>query len=150
MKLRPEVYPREDYWDALQMMANRMSVSQHKYGALEDNYPHKVKSLESAEIRIHKYLVTGNTEFLLDAANQMVIEFLFPSHGGAHFRATDSDESPGLSVIEADIPENVVLLKDAHGTVVGKLIYEKGFTEEQRQQLDIHFTDTYYDMKKEG
>lgn len=96
MKLRPEVYPREDYWNAIQMMANRMAFSEPKYGPLEDNYPHRKNSLLSAEERIQKYKETGNTEWLIDAANQLVIEALFPSHILAHFRATDSDESPGI------------------------------------------------------
>lgn len=96
MKLRPEVYPRDGYWDAIQKMANRMSVSQHKYGDLESNYPTPKNSLKTAKERLDLYYSTGNTEFLLDAANQLVIEHLFPTHKNAHFRATDSDESPGL------------------------------------------------------
>lgn len=90
------VYPREDYWDAIQKMANRMAFSEQKYGPLEDNYPAPGNSLKSAEERIKRYLNTGNTEFLLDAANQIIIEFLFPAHRKAFFRATNSDESPGI------------------------------------------------------
>lgn len=96
MKLRPEVYPREDYWDAVQKMANRMAFSEPKYGPLEENYPHKKNSMATADTRIAQYWETGNVEFLLDAANQLIIEALFPSHVKAHFRATDSNESPGL------------------------------------------------------
>ncbi len=95
-RVRTFVYPREDYWAAIQMMANRMAVSEQKYGVLEINYPGPGNSLASLIERLGKYDDTGNTEWLLDVANQAVIEFLFPSHALAHFRATDSDESPGI------------------------------------------------------
>jgi len=95
-ELRTWVYPREDYWDAIQKMANRMGVSEQKYGPLEQNYPQPKDSLVTAEERIQKYKDTGNVEWLFDAANQLIIEALFPRHVLAHFRATDSDESPGL------------------------------------------------------
>jgi hypothetical protein len=95
-KIRAWVYPREDYWAAVQMMANRMSVSEQKYGPLEDNYPEPADSVKTLHERLDLYLTTGNTEWLLDVANQAVIEFLFPSHPVSHFRPTDSDESPGL------------------------------------------------------
>ncbi len=96
MEVRQHVYPNDDYWEAIQKMANRMAFSEQKYGPLEASYPLKVHSLASAMKRIEMYKETGNTEWLLDAANQLIIEVLFPSIVGAHFRATDSDESPGL------------------------------------------------------
>jgi hypothetical protein len=95
-EIKSKPYDRPDYIDALQKMLNRMAVSQHKYGSLEDNYPYPVDALKNADARIQMYLETGNTEFLLDAANFMVIEHLRPRHGRAHFQATDSDASPGL------------------------------------------------------
>lgn len=79
----------------LQGMVDRMAVSYHKYGAVADAYPHPVNALKSLQQRLEKYLETGNTEFLIDAANFCMIEFLRPSVDGATFRATDSDESPG-------------------------------------------------------
>jgi hypothetical protein len=33
----------------------------------------------------------------MDAGNCAMIEFMFPQHPNAHFRATDSTESPGRS-----------------------------------------------------
>ncbi len=79
----------------LQGMVNRMAVSFHKYGALAKAYPHDLNALASLQQRLDEYLRTGNTEFLIDAANFAMIEFLRPSIKGAHFRPTDSDESPG-------------------------------------------------------
>lgn len=95
-KLRPYVYPREDYWDAVQKMANRMAFSEQKYGTLEENYPEPKSAYSSLKERLELYFNTGNTEWLLDVANFAVIEFLLPSHKNAHFRATGSEESPGL------------------------------------------------------
>lgn len=54
------------------------------------------KAIDSAEERLRLYRETGNTEWLVDLANFAMIEFMHPSHPQAHFRATGSDESPGL------------------------------------------------------
>ena len=79
-----------------QAMANRMAVSFHKYGAVNANYPRRFDAVAEARRRLDKYEETGNTEWLVDAANFAMIEFMAPSHEAAHFRATDSDESPGV------------------------------------------------------
>lgn len=72
-----------------------MEVSFHKYGPLKNAYPHKVDALKSLLLRIEKYRETGNTEFLIDAANFAMIEFMRPSVKDAKFVATDSNASPG-------------------------------------------------------
>lgn len=79
----------------LQGMANRMAVSFHKYGALADGYPLRVSALASLQQRLDMYRETGNTEYLIDAANFAMIEYMHPAHPLAHFAATDSDGSPG-------------------------------------------------------
>lgn len=76
-------------------MQNRMVVSYAKYGPIRDAFPKKINAIESLQKRLDKYLETGNTEWLVDAANFALIEYLCPSHPNAHFRATDSDESIG-------------------------------------------------------
>lgn len=76
-------------------MLARMTVSFHKYGPLSRAYPHKVSAVRSLKERLEKYVETGNTEWLIDVANFAMIEFMRPSHEKAHFRGTDSDESPG-------------------------------------------------------
>jgi hypothetical protein len=76
-------------------MVNRMAMSFFKYGAVADAYPHKVNALESLKLRIQKYQETGNTEYLIDAANFCMIEFMHPKLDNAKFEATDSDGSPG-------------------------------------------------------
>lgn len=79
----------------VQGMANRMSLSFLKYGAVADAYPEKVNALESMQVRLAKYAATGNTEFLEDAANFLMIEFMHPRHPEAYFAGTDSKDSPG-------------------------------------------------------
>lgn len=80
------------FWD---LMKNRMAMSYAKYGPLADAFPDKVNALHSLLDRIRKYEQTGNTEFLVDAANFAMIEFMRPSKSGAHFAATDAKDSPG-------------------------------------------------------
>lgn len=79
----------------IQGMRDRMIVSFHKYGPLTEAYPHKVSAIASLTDRIRKYAETKNTEFLIDAANFAMIEFMHPSIEGAFFAGTDDDQSPG-------------------------------------------------------
>jgi hypothetical protein len=72
-----------------------MEVSYAKYGPVKDAYPHKVDAMESAQKRIDRYHSTGNKEWLMDAANFLMIEYMLPRHPHAHFRATETHESPG-------------------------------------------------------
>lgn len=82
----------EEFWAK---MKNRMEVSYHKYGPVRDSqFTHQ--SIADLKKRIQMYEETGNTEWLVDGANFCMIEFMFPSHPKAHFRATDSQESPGI------------------------------------------------------
>lgn len=78
-------------------MRNRMATSYFRYGSVRHNYPHKNNALASMQQRIDLYQKTGNTECLMDAANFLMIEFMRPSHPQAHYRPTDSSESPGVT-----------------------------------------------------
>jgi hypothetical protein len=86
-----------------QGMVDRMGVSWFKYGPVADAYPSKVRALTldgdteegSLEKRLQRYRETGNREWLMDVANFAMIEFMHPRHPAAHFRSTDSHESPG-------------------------------------------------------
>lgn len=86
----------------LQGMVDRMGLSYFKYGLVEEAYGPRVvnrgDALRSMRKRLDKYRETGNTEWLMDAANFDMIEFMFPDHEEAHFRPTDADESPGRIV----------------------------------------------------
>lgn len=85
-------------FDELRM--NRVKTSFYKYGSAEDNFGKKlVDAKKSLELCVEKYNTTGNTEYLLDAANYLMFEFMYPTHENAHFLATDSGESAGIAGI---------------------------------------------------
>jgi hypothetical protein len=79
----------------VQGMADRMAVSFCKYGRVAEAYPSRVDAIASLKLRLEKYAKDGNTEWLMDVANFAMIEFMHPRHEKAHFRPTDSKESPG-------------------------------------------------------
>jgi hypothetical protein len=79
----------------VQGMADRMGVSFCKYGRVAEAYPSRVDAIASLRARLDRYEATGNTEWLMDVANFAMIEYMHPRHQKAHFRATDSKESPG-------------------------------------------------------
>ncbi|MEZ0060886.1 hypothetical protein ABIF26_006429 [Bradyrhizobium elkanii] len=81
----------------VQGMRDRMVVSFYKYGKVADAAG-KVNMVASLTDRLRKYAETKNTEFLIDAANFAMIEFMFPSVEGAFFAGTDDDQSPGRRV----------------------------------------------------
>lgn len=85
----------EDVQDWLQKAFNRTGVSYHKYGPLAENFPDNRTGIDQVKQRVALYEETGNLEWVVDALNYCLIELLLPSHPDAHFRATDSDESPG-------------------------------------------------------
>lgn len=90
--------PKEysDQFDKLRQ--NRVEVSYHKYGPAEINYKEKlVDALKSAELCVDKYRKTGNTEYLCDAANYLMFEFMYPQVPGTYFKATDSKDSAGVA-----------------------------------------------------
>lgn len=77
---------------------NRVEVSFFKYGPASENFGRKlVNALESHDKCVKKYLETGNTEYLCDAANYLMFEFMYPQREGAYFKATDSNGSAGIS-----------------------------------------------------
>lgn len=115
----------ENSIDFHQGMVNRMDLSFAKYGRYKANAIGELKkdyikdlsntlsnflakwdgkqassansnTTSSILLRLIKYLNTGNTEWLMDVGNFAMIEFVCPQVPKAHFRATDSHESPGL------------------------------------------------------
>lgn len=80
-----------------ELRKNRVETSYFKYGSAKKNFSTgNVNALESMKLCVEKYIETGNTEFLCDAANYLMFEFMYPQHEKAHFRATDSSESAGI------------------------------------------------------
>ena len=105
----------------LQGIADRMAMSWFKYGNVADAYPKKVNAIESLMLRLVRYMgvdrfraaaesvlakmervdqephrrASNNTEYLIDAGNFAMIEFMRPSIEGAFYEPTDSNGSPG-------------------------------------------------------
>lgn len=80
-----------------ELRKNRVEVSYFKYGPARKNFrTGNVKAIPTMEKCIEKYNSTGNTEYLVDAANYLMFEFMYPQHSKAHFKATDSNESAGI------------------------------------------------------
>lgn len=88
----------EDYSDRFdELRKNRVELSHEKYGSVRKNYrAGNIDALASMLKCVEKYRATGNTEYLCDASNYLMFEFMFPQVPGAHFRATDSSESAGI------------------------------------------------------
>lgn len=76
---------------------NRVETSYYKYGPARKNFSTgNVQAIPTMELCVKKYQETGNREYLLDAANYLMFEYMFPQHPKAHFRATSSEESAGI------------------------------------------------------
>lgn len=87
----------------MQGMVNRMLVSYHKYGHIKDAVTAGVDCIASAQQRVKKYYETGNTEYLMDAANYLMMEYMHPSHEEAHFDA--ASRSPGRTLKDGRITD---------------------------------------------
>lgn len=80
-----ETMPTEysDRFDELRQ--NRVEVGYYKYEPAKVNYKYgMIKALESAKLCIDKYIKTGNTEYLCDAANYLMFEFMYPQKPGSY------------------------------------------------------------------
>lgn len=92
-----------------ELRKNRVEVSFYKYGSAKKNFgDHLVNALETMQMCIDKYKDTKNTEYLCDAANYLMFEFMYPSLDGAYFKATDSSQSAGISGFTIKDIENEV------------------------------------------
>jgi hypothetical protein len=93
LKIPTSVPESEMNTEFLQGMIDRRAVGYHKYGSA---FNKKSDYLRDIGLRVSKYINTGNTEWLMDVAVFAWLEFQRPSVEDAHFRATDSNESPGV------------------------------------------------------
>jgi hypothetical protein len=71
------------------LMYHRILMGEYRYGPIPD-YP--VNWLRDVERTIGNYKRTGNTEFLVDAANYVMLEFLHGNHPEKHFAVNDDGE----------------------------------------------------------
>ena len=74
------------------LMRNRLLMGAFRYERLnspnKSNYPTATEAIK----RICKYIESGNTEHLVDAANMCLIEFLHGKHPNKHFSSIDDGE----------------------------------------------------------
>ena len=91
------------------LMDAAMCVSGFKYGPTADGFPEHVDAIKSLKTRLREYAATGNVEFLVDAANFAMIEFMHPRKKKAYYAATDSKASPGRVT---DVGETAMSNKD--------------------------------------
>lgn len=83
-----------------ELRKNRVRTSYYKYGSIKVNATNNLYDImETCQMCIEKYKQTGNTEYLCDAANYLMFEFMYPQKDGAYFKATSSRESAGLAGI---------------------------------------------------
>lgn len=76
---------------------DRVEMSFYKYGSAKVNFGMKlVDAMATHDLCIDKYKETGNTEYLLDAMNYLMFEFMYPQKPGAFFKSTDSNGSAGI------------------------------------------------------
>lgn len=89
---------KQEYSDRFdELRRNRMKMSYYKYGPVRKNYSNgNIQAIPTLKKCLEKYEQTGNTEYLVDAANYAMLEFMYPQHQKAHFRATGSEESAGI------------------------------------------------------
>jgi hypothetical protein len=84
-----KTYDNQKYADALQQLVNRMSSLEHAQGPFEELYPIPHRAWQQINDRVELYLKTGDTQFLLDAANFALMEYLRPSIPSAFMRTQE-------------------------------------------------------------
>lgn len=96
--MQTKINMSKEYSDEFdELRKNRVKMSFYKYGPAKDNFSTgNVQAIPTMERCVKKYQETGNREYLLDAANYLMFEYMFPQHKNAHFRATSSEESAGI------------------------------------------------------
>lgn len=92
----PDTVPVTEYSpEFIQGMLNRMAQAYFMYGPVAEGYPDKVDAVASSRLRLDRYEETANQEWLFDAANFSMIEFMRPKLQNAHIYPTTERESPG-------------------------------------------------------
>lgn len=93
---------------------NAMIAGYYKYGPVSKDYSTgNMNAMKTMELCIQKYKDTGNTEYLADAANYCMLEFMYPQHPKAHYRATESHESAGYVGLSSKDAEEIKRQADA-------------------------------------
>lgn len=93
-----QIYAHEFSAHFVELMRNRMLQSFFKYGPVAETKG-RVDKLTCCAERVKRYRETGNKEWLVDAANFLMMEFMVPEQD-AYFQATSAVESPGRARLD--------------------------------------------------
>lgn len=87
----------------LQGMADRMAVAKHRYGPLTEapKPPNHIDEIAGLKKRIELYEETGNGEYLMDAANFAMIEYMLGNHPNFHLEPVE--QGPGLQTADGPL-----------------------------------------------
>ena len=89
---------KQDFSNAfVEKMKNAIEMSHYKYGWARKTYPELAQAYKCAKERLAEYEKTHNKEYLVDVANFVMLEFLYPAFSDARYTPTDSDKSIGLA-----------------------------------------------------
>ena len=94
---KEDILKRDFSEEFVTKMKNAMLMSHYKYGYVSQTYPELAQAYKCIRERLELYERTHNTEYLVDAANFCMIEFMFPTFTDAGYTPTDSNTSPGLA-----------------------------------------------------
>lgn len=94
---REQILKRDFSAEFIEKMKNAIETSHYKYGFASKTYPELAQAYKCAKERLEEYERTHNKEFLVDVANFVMLEFLYPAFPDAKYTPTDSDKSIGLA-----------------------------------------------------
>ena len=94
---REDILKRDFSTAFVEKMKNAIVTSHFKYGWANKTYPGLAQAYKCAKERMEAYEKTHNTEYLIDVANFVMLEFMYPSFADAKYKPTDSDKSIGLA-----------------------------------------------------
>ena len=94
---REEILSRDFSSAFIEKMKNAIVTSHFKYGWANKTYPELAQAYKCAKERLEEYEKTHNKEYLVDVANFVMLEFLYPAFSDARYTPTDSDKSIGLA-----------------------------------------------------
>lgn len=94
IKLMNEILSVQFSEDFVRKMKARVFVGFHRYGQSKQYAEtNQYDIIETIKARLKLYQDTGNQEHLVDAANFIMIEYMYPQHPNAHFESV-AEEDP--------------------------------------------------------
>lgn len=94
IKLMNEILSVQFSEDFIRKMKARVFVGFHRYGQSKQYAEtNKYDIIETIKARLKLYQESGNQEHLVDAANFIMIEYMYPQHPNPHFEAV-AEEDP--------------------------------------------------------